>query len=88
VRALARVEGWENFVVFVKGLHGDTRTYRVRSTDRLETLKRSIERVEGLASAQQRLIYAGRQLEDGRRLTDYGVAEYSTLHLVLRLCGC
>ena len=76
--------------IFAKMLDGTTETLDVDVHDTVSTLKQKIQDKRGGTPriCEQRLIFAGRQLKDGRTLADYNMQQESTVHLVLKLSGC
>lgn len=73
--------------IFIKTLNGKSIAIDVESSDSVESLKQKIFDREGIKVDEQRLIYAGKQMEDERTIDDYGIQKEATIHLVLRLRG-
>lgn len=73
--------------IFVKTLNGKTITVDIKSTDTCLAVKEQVYRKEHIPVDQQRLVFAGKQLDDERQLSSYHIQAHTTLHLVLRLHG-
>ena len=79
--------GGDHFQLFVKTMKGRCIVVDTTSEDTVEELKKHIEYWNGVPPKHQRLIFGGKQLEDGKRLSDYSIQRESTVFLVSRLCG-
>ena len=73
--------------IFVKSLTGKIETFNVNQLDTVKEIKEKIQEKEGVSTNKQRLIFAGKQLEDHRTMEQYNIKKESTVHLMLRLDG-
>ncbi len=73
--------------IFIKTLAGKSITIETEQTETIASIKAKIEDKEGIAVREQRLIYAGKQLDDNLTLQEASIENLSTVHLVLRLLG-
>jgi len=71
--------------ITIKTLTGKSVYLDVEPSHTIAEVKSKIQESEGIPAEHQRLIFSGKQLDDDKTLSDYGVEHQNTLHLVLRL---
>ena len=82
-----RLRGGDSMQLFVKTLSGKTISVEVDDGDKIEDVKAKIEEKEGIPPEQQRLIFAGKQMDAHKTLEEYDLHDGASLSMVLRLRG-
>ena len=76
------------FQIFIKAMDGRTYDVTIGASNTVDQLKSFICVALGIPPDQQRLVFAGKQIEDGRTMSDYNIIEGSTVYMILKLRGC
>lgn len=82
-----REKGKKKSIIVVEDMQNRNVSLTVDGSDTIENLKDMIEESEGVPAEMQRLIFSGKQLQDGHNIADYNIQNGSFIHLVLRLLG-
>ena len=73
--------------IFIKSLNGKTTIFEIKPNETIDNIKHMIQDYEGIPADQQRLIFAGKLIENGHSITEYNIHNESTIHLNLELRG-